>query len=229
MELVRVIFSVATATLDTGESTGLAELRTSARQATLQIAHDNTPLFMTTLSHDILQARSPAHCSATMRLVAFMVRRKPLLLHPNLPRLAEAVVKSLDPNATTMRRDLVVQAATVMISELVHSYPSIAFHGTLQRLAVGTHEGAVITYDLKTATRLYVIEGHRRPVSACSYSPDGRRLITVSLEEGRVLVWKVGSSLASVFTPGSLPRQGGTDRSGAYKAIEFHVAGKCRR
>ena len=221
MEVARTLFALATSQ----EGGVHPDIKSMARQATLQIADDNMPLFMTTLSHDILHARSPAHCSATMRLVAFMIRRKAMLLFPNLPRLAEAVVKSLDPTNTAMR-ETVVQAATVMISELVNSYPSIAFHGKLQRLAVGTHEGAVIMYDLKSATRLYVIEGHRRPLSACSFSPDGRRLVTVSLEEMKALIWKVGSSIASVFMPGSLPRQGGTDTSGAYKAFDFHLGGE---
>ena len=51
-------------------------------------------------------------------------------------------------------------------------------------------------YDLKTATRLYVLEGHRKRTTACNFSPDGRRLVTLSLEECTVLVWKVGSSFA---------------------------------
>jgi len=71
MEVVRSLFALSTSK----ESGAIAENRALARQATLQIAADNTPLFMTTLSLDILHARSPAHCSATMRLVAFMVRR----------------------------------------------------------------------------------------------------------------------------------------------------------
>ncbi|KAK0550802.1 hypothetical protein OC846_002338 [Tilletia horrida] len=200
-----------------------AEVRSLARRATLHIAGENTPLFMTTLSHDILHARSAAHCSATMRLVTFLVRQEPLILLANLPRLAEAVVKSLDPTVTAMR-DAVMQAATVMISDLVHTYPSIDFHGKAQRLAVGTHEGACILYDVKTATRLYVLEGHSSPCDACSFSPDGRRLVTLSHTEGRALIWKVGQSFTSVLMPGTMPRQGGTDRSGAYKAIDFVVS-----
>lgn len=77
-----------------------------------------------------------------------------------------------------------------------------------QRLAVGTSEGAVIMYDLKTATRLYVLEGHKKRTTACSFSPDGRRLVTLSLEESVVLVWKVGTSFSSFFNPGAPPRQG---------------------
>jgi WD40 repeat protein len=91
-----------------------------------------------------------------------------------------------------------------------------------QRLAVGTSEGAIVMYDLKTGTRLYVLEGHKKRLAACSFSPDGRRLVTVSLEEGVVLVWKVGSSFSSFFNPGAPPRQG---RGGSqpFKTLAFNV------
>jgi len=91
-----------------------------------------------------------------------------------------------------------------------------------QRLAVGTGEGAIVMYDLKTATRLYVLECHKQALVACSFSPDGRRLVTVSLEEGAVLVWKVGTSFASFFNPGAPPRQG---RGGSepFKSLNFNV------
>ena len=82
------------------------------------------------------------------------------------------------------------------------------FHGASQRLAVGTNEGAVIMYDLKTATRLYVLEGHRKRLSGISFSPDGRRMVTLSVEESIVLVWKVGTSFVSFINPGALPREG---------------------
>ena len=91
-----------------------------------------------------------------------------------------------------------------------------------QRLAVGTNEGAVILYDLKTATRLYVLEGHKRRVTACSFSPDGRRLATTSLEESVVMVWKVGTSFTSFFYPGAPPRQGHSG-SEPFKTLSFNV------
>ena len=91
-----------------------------------------------------------------------------------------------------------------------------------QRLVVGTSEGAVVMYDLKTATRLYVLEGHKKRTTACSFSPDGRRLVTVSLEECAVLVWKVGSSFSSFFNPGAPPRQG-HGGSEPFKTLNFNI------
>lgn len=91
-----------------------------------------------------------------------------------------------------------------------------------QRLSVGTSEGAVIMYDLKTGTRLYVLEGHKKKITACSFSPDGRRLVTLSMEEGCVLVWKVGTSFSSFFNPGAPPRQG-HGGSEPFKTFPFNV------
>ena len=103
-----------------------------------------------------------------------------------------------------------------------HRYPTVDFHGPTQRLAIGTSEGAVVMYDLKTATRLYVLEGHKKRTTACSFSPDGRRLMTLSLDESTVLVWKVGSSFASFFLPGAPPRQGHAG-SDPYKTLGFNL------
>ena len=86
-------------------------------------------------------------------------------------------------------------------------------------------------YDLKTATRLYVLEGHRKRLTGISFSPDGRRMVTLSVEESVLLVWKVGSSFTSFFHPGAPPRQG---RSGSepYKTLSFVLQdngnGACR-
>jgi len=91
-----------------------------------------------------------------------------------------------------------------------------------QRLAVGTNEGAVVMYDLKTAIRLYVLEGHKRQITASSFSPDGRRLVTLCLKESLVLVWKVGSSFASFFNPGAPPRQG-HGGSEPFKTLNFNI------
>ena len=102
------------------------------------------------------------------------------------------------------------------------SFPTVDFQKQTQRLALGTNEGAVIMYDLKTATRLYVLEGHKKRTTAISFSPDGRRLVTASLDDSMVLVWKVGSSFSSFFNPGAPPRQGGSG-SEAYKSLPFNV------
>jgi WD40 repeat protein len=111
------------------------------------------------------------------------------------------------------------------LADLVRTYPSIDFHRGTQKLAVGTFEGASIMYDLKTATRLYVLTtpGVTRPCTAVSFSPDGRRLVTLSLDARVVSVWKVGSSLMGLVSWGKVPRQHGvhsTIDEGPFKTFD---------
>ncbi|KIY52426.1 WD40 repeat-like protein [Fistulina hepatica ATCC 64428] len=218
VEILRALFNLATATRK--DSISLQNVGSQARAAVLQIAGSDTPLFMTTLGLDILNPVSTEHRKSVMQVVAFLIRKRPLVLHPNLPRLMEAVVKSLDPN-TTGNRDALQDSATEILRQVVKTFPSVDFHMRTQRLAVGTNEGALVMYDLKTAVRLYVLEKHKRRITACSFSPDGRRLLTVSLEESVVLVWKVGSSIAGFFNPGAPP--GG---STPFKTIPFNIGDK---
>lgn len=219
MEILRALFTLATNSKKEGITA--QNVGAQARLAVLQIASSNTPLFMTTLGLDIVTPASLDHRKSVMQIVAFLIRKRPLVLSPNLPKLLEAVVKSLDPNSTS-NRDAIIDTATEILGHVVKTFPSVDFHMSTQRLAVGTSEGALIMYDLKTAIRLYVLEGHKKNVTACSFSPDGRRLVTLSLEESVVLVWKVGSSFASFFNPGAPPRQGHGGNE-PFKTLSFNV------
>ncbi|KAI9462972.1 hypothetical protein HD554DRAFT_2007475, partial [Boletus coccyginus] len=119
---------------------------------------------------DILNSRSVAERKSLMQLVAFLIRKRALVLHPHLSRLMEAVVKSLDLNSTASR-DNVLDTAAVIICRVLKTFPTINFHSPTKRLCVGTSEGAIITYDLKSATQLYILEGHTHCPTACTLSP----------------------------------------------------------
>ncbi|KIR99396.1 hypothetical protein L804_03024 [Cryptococcus deuterogattii 2001/935-1] len=118
-DLLRRLFHLATnkepPSMSSHSSTSIAA---QARLAILLVASSNPPLFMSTLSMDILDAKSAESRSSIMKLCVFMARKKPAVLENGLPRIAEAVVKSLDPNVGKMRDD-VWQAATVILNELV--------------------------------------------------------------------------------------------------------------
>ncbi|KIK67043.1 hypothetical protein GYMLUDRAFT_216928 [Collybiopsis luxurians FD-317 M1] len=219
LEILRSLFSLATNSRK--ENITTQNVGAQARLAILHIASNHTPLFMTTLGLDILNPASTEHRKSVMQIVAFLIKKRPLVLYPNLPKLMEAVVKSLDPNSTS-DRDAVLDTATEILGHVVKTFPNVDFHMPSQRLAVGTSEGAMVMYDLKTAIRLYVLEGHTKRIAACSFSPDGRRLVTLSLEESVVLVWKVGTSFVSFFNPGAPPRQGHSG-SDPFKTLSFNV------
>lgn len=115
MELLRRLFFLATHKDVPGQT-----VAAQARLAVLHVASFNAPLFMSTLSVDILDAKSAAARKSIMKLCVFMARKRPALLENGLPRIAEAVVKSLDPNVGKMRDD-VWETATVILNELVQA------------------------------------------------------------------------------------------------------------
>jgi hypothetical protein len=73
MEMLRNLFDIATSTKK--ESISAQNVGPQARQAVLRIVADNTGIFMTTLSLDILHPQSLEHRKSVMQVVAFLIRK----------------------------------------------------------------------------------------------------------------------------------------------------------
>lgn len=73
VEVLRTLFSLATDSKKENIST--RNMGVSARSAVLQIASGNTPLFMTTLSLDILHPKSVEYSKSIMQLIAYLIAK----------------------------------------------------------------------------------------------------------------------------------------------------------
>lgn len=71
--MLRALYTLATNSRR--EIVSVQNVGPQARLAVLQIASSNTPLFMTTLTLDILNPKTLDQRKAVMQLVAFMVRK----------------------------------------------------------------------------------------------------------------------------------------------------------
>ncbi|CAG8508817.1 4509_t:CDS:10 [Paraglomus brasilianum] len=192
--------------LSIDSDTNVAPVKAMARQAIFHVASINTPLFISTLICDTMNTKKPAEKKGYLRLVSLFIKKMPHVLYSSLPKVVAAVVKSLDPNIPNMR-ETVLQTSTGILHDLVKTFPSISFHGPSQKLAVGTLEGATVVYDLRTATQCQVLEGHTRAVTALSFSEDGKRIVSCSLDEKTVRVWNPSPSLLGVFGGASRDRK----------------------
>jgi len=189
------------------------QINRTARTAIFHIANSHMPLVIGTLTYDIMHAQRMEDRLACMRVINMFARKRPGLLFSSIPRVVEAVVKTLDPNVPNVRES-VIQPATSILHDLVQTYPFVDFNSASQKLAVGTPEGASIIYDLRTATRCLVLEGHTRSVIALAFSPDAKWVITCSLQDATVFIWHanpgifgmLANSLSSV-TGGSSKKQ----------------------
>jgi len=136
MEILRSLFDLATTVRK--DSISVQNVGAQARLAVLSIATNNMPLLMGTVCLDILNPPTMEHRRSVLQILAFLIRKvhkithicfivlmsifqRPHVLQSNLPRLMEAVVKSLDPNSTA-NRELVLDAATEIIGYVVKTY-----------------------------------------------------------------------------------------------------------
>lgn len=125
--------------------------------------------------------------SALFVLVAF-IRRFAAKVLPLLSRFTEAVLRCLEPSDPLLRRQSLL-AVTSALHELVQTFPMVAFHQQSQKFAVGTGDGLVVVYDLRTATKWRILEGHTGAVAALAFSHDGNRLGSYSARDCSVRLW----------------------------------------
>ncbi|KAJ1904841.1 hypothetical protein IWQ60_012386 [Tieghemiomyces parasiticus] len=169
-----------------------------ARSALLRVTALAPALVASALNLDLLVTGNLQDRRAALRVLGYLAPRRAAALAPFLARLVDTVVQSLDPRVPEVRKGM-VGAVTQCLQELVRTYPSLAFHSATQKLALGTPEGAVVVLDLRTATHCLVLEGHRLPVVAVGFSPDGRHIGSYCAGENRLVVWEATTNLFSML------------------------------
>merc|ERR1712194_361902 len=130
--------------------------------------------------------------SALFVLVAFIHGHASKVL-PQLSRFVEVVLRCLEPSDPALRRQSLL-AVTTALHELVQTFPMVAFHQKSQKFAVGTGDGLVVVYDLRTATKWRILEGHTSAVAALAFSRDGSQLGTYSAHDCSVRMWQCSSA-----------------------------------
>ncbi|KAJ2998744.1 hypothetical protein HDV02_004091 [Globomyces sp. JEL0801] len=183
-----------------------------ARQALLAIAGCNPALFVSTLTFDLLHAKDVWDRVGCLKLLGLFISKKPLMLYNHLLPMIDSMVKMLDPNHPSLRESL-QDIVTVNFAELVKVFPSVAFHSGSQRLAIATLDGNSVIYDLRTATKVTILEGHRAAVHGISFSPNGKLLASLSLQENQIAFWQPAQgflgSLVGAFSGGTTGARGG--------------------
>mmetsp|Transcript_1052 Transcript_1052/g.1902 ORF Transcript_1052/g.1902 Transcript_1052/m.1902 type:complete len:133 (-) Transcript_1052:782-1180(-) len=87
-----------------------------------------------------------------------------------------------------------MQHSTVALKEIVRTFPQTTFHRDTQRFAVGTVDALIVIFDVRTATKWRVLEGHEGAISAVTFDAAGQRLASFSCAEGRIRYWETGNA-----------------------------------
>ncbi|KAF1322882.1 hypothetical protein FI667_g10982, partial [Globisporangium splendens] len=116
-----------------------------------------------------------------------------LLMFRHLPAVVDTIMCCLDPTKPD-RRKRCLELSTRCLHNLVRRFPMIDFHKETQRLAIGTMEAVILIYDLRTATKWRVLDGHSSAVSAVGFRQDGQILVSYAAREGSVRWWNSGNA-----------------------------------
>lgn len=129
----------------------------NARHAILDIAHKETDLFVQTVTHELSNSKSSNERGTFLHVLGYVMEKNPVLLQPSLTVIIESMIKSLDPHTPNIR-DALLPLLTQTIADIVKRFPNIAFNNVTQRLIVGTSDGTCLLYDIRTASRIQVID-----------------------------------------------------------------------
>jgi hypothetical protein len=174
-----------------------SEVKLAATRALLEIAHTFPKVYVNLVGTESIRpnASSEERTSAILTLVP-MSRKYPLAILPLLPRIVETVVRCLDPAEPAVRKAL-LRSCTSVLRTLTKVYPMVSFNQKSQLFAVGTDaalKGVMVIYDLRTAIKWKVIEGHSKGISAVAFNDDGSLIASYSQVEDppSLRVWKTG-------------------------------------
>lgn len=189
------------ATLDT-----LDAVRSTLIKLASMASDEIIPLW---LGQDFVAARSIIEKWTTISILSDLVQQRPTVLCSFLTLVTETAGRLVDSGGTgsgTKQRMLAI--ALPLITDLLHMFPSVAYHRDTHRLAAACPLGSdhrIHLLDMRGSSTVRFLEGHTHPVTACDFSPDGRMLVSYSLGEATLRWWIVPSGLlgllSNVFKP----------------------------
>ena len=166
---------------------------TAAQRALIEIGTAHPLLFIRAVGNEAVRpdAESAYHCCAILALIS-LIKKAPATIVRFLSAVVEVIIRTLDPSLPSLRKSC-LRASTKALHELVKRFPMLSFHQNSQRFAVGTTDSVIVIYDLRTATKWRILEGHKGPLSAISFHSSGEKLASYCAKPPVVKIWMTGT------------------------------------
>ncbi|CAG2123011.1 unnamed protein product, partial [Medioppia subpectinata] len=170
----------------------------TARHAISLIATARPPAFITTLAKEVARyntlQQNPQHLNIALHQ-SVLCRGRPEIL-----RNMEILIDKMQTDVS----DLIIEAMDIIIHSLDHNmlktkglgevfptvcrFQNVTFCTSTRRIAVGAKNGNLAIYELR-APKSQVIPAHTAAITCCSFSPDGKHLVSYSMGENKVSFW----------------------------------------
>ncbi|CAD8118418.1 unnamed protein product [Paramecium sonneborni] len=129
--------------------------------------------------------------SSIIEIIRNYIKSQHNNIHKQLPFLMDIILKSLDPNNPNLRK-VCHRSATYALQTICKTFKCICFHQQTQKIAIGDTQ--ILIYDLRTAVKWRVLDGHNGQVNCLEFDHTGKQLASFSNTDWKIKIWKVGST-----------------------------------
>ncbi|KAL4617309.1 WD repeat-containing protein 7 isoform X2 [Arapaima gigas] len=180
-----------------------ADSARSARHALSLIATARPPAFITTIArevhrHTALQANTQSqqnvHTTTLARAKGEILRVIDILIEKMPTDVVDLLVEVMDIIMYCIEGSLVKKKGLQECFPAICRFYMVSYCDRSHRIAVGARQGSVALYDVRTG-KCQNIHGHKGPITAVSFAPDGRYLATYSNADSHISFWQMNTSL----------------------------------
>ncbi|KAM9450708.1 WD repeat-containing protein 7 [Clarias gariepinus] len=181
-----------------------ADSARSARHALSLIATARPPAFITTIAKEVhrhtamqsqgSQSQQNVHTTALARAKAEILRVIEILIEKMPSDVVDLLVEVMDIIMYCIEGSLVKKKGLSECFPAICKFYMVAYCDRSYRVAVGARQGSVALYDVRTG-KCQHIHGHKGPITAVSFAPDGRYLATYSNADSHICFWQMNTSL----------------------------------
>ncbi|XP_033929566.1 WD repeat-containing protein 7-like [Melopsittacus undulatus] len=180
-----------------------ADSARSARHALALIATARPPAFITTIAKEVhrhtalaanAQSQQSIHTSSLARAKGEILRVLEILIEKMPTDVVELLVEVMDIIMYCLEGSLVKKKGLQECFPAICRFYMVSYYERSHRIAVGARHGSVALYDIRTG-KCQTIHGHKGPITAVAFAPDGRYLATYSNTDSHLCFWQMNTSL----------------------------------
>ncbi|XP_054035262.1 WD repeat-containing protein 7 [Dryobates pubescens] len=180
-----------------------ADSARSARHALALIATARPPAFITTIAREVhrhtalaanTQSQQNIHTTTLARAKGEILRVIEILIEKMPTDVVDLLVEVMDIIMYCLEGSLVKKKGLQECFPAICRFYMVSYYERSHRIAVGARQGSVALYDIRTG-KCQTIHGHKGPITAVAFAPDGRYLATYSNADSHLCFWQMNTSL----------------------------------
>lgn len=180
-----------------------ADSARSARHALSLIATARPPAFITTIAKEVhrhtalaanTQSQQNMHTTTLARAKGEILRVIEILIEKMPTDVVDLLVEVMDIIMYCLEGSLVKKKGLQECFPAICRFYMVSYYERNHRIAVGARHGSVALYDIRTG-KCQTIHGHKGPITAVAFAPDGRYLATYSNTDSHISFWQMNTSL----------------------------------